>query len=291
MLPSSLKPVLMLHTAIFLLACNGLFAKLIPLPAWDMTQMRSVIAALAIGFFLRAGRQPYRLKNRRDYGINYLLGLLMGLHWVTFFYAMQISTVAIGMLSLSSYPIITVFLEALVNKRWPQKVDVLAASIVVLGVYLMVPEWHMGSNTAEGAIWGLLSAICFGLRNILLRHYLSQYPSATLMLHQLIIVGVSFTLFCDYSHVGDMSFKDWFFLLILGTVSTALAHSFLAATLRFFTAKSVALVGCIQPVIATLIAWMFLNEQPGWHIIVGGSVILAASVFETMKLSGPKEST
>ena len=72
-------------------------------------------------------------------------------------------------------------------------------------------------------------------------------------------------------------------LLLLGVVFTALPHSLLANSLRTISAKSVALIGCLQPVIGTVIAFLLINDQPSIQVIVGAVIVLVGAVSETIK--------
>ena len=100
-----------LYIAVFVLALNGLFSKLIPLDAVSITQLRSVLAIVFLFLFMVLRKKPYQLGSRYEYIGVYFIGCILGLHWITFYHSMQISTVAVGMLALFTYPIISVFLE------------------------------------------------------------------------------------------------------------------------------------------------------------------------------------
>ena len=106
-----------LYLAIFLLALTGLFAKLIPLDAISIIQLRGMVAAIGLALFSLLRKRILRLPGIRTYAGVYALGLLLGVHWVTFFHAMQVSSVAVGMLALFSYPMITILLEPLFTRR------------------------------------------------------------------------------------------------------------------------------------------------------------------------------
>ena len=103
--------------AIFLLAGNGYFAKGLVADTLALTFLRSVIAAFAIYLFVKIKGQSISLESRRDFIICGLACFLLGVHWLCFFYSMRISTVALGMTMLYTYPIITLWLEALILKK------------------------------------------------------------------------------------------------------------------------------------------------------------------------------
>ena len=63
------KSLVTLHLAVVLLGGTGLFSKIIPLNAIDITLGRSLFACLALCLFVRAGREHLRLERRLDYFI------------------------------------------------------------------------------------------------------------------------------------------------------------------------------------------------------------------------------
>ncbi len=96
-----------LHVAVLLFGLAGLFGKLLALPPPVIVFGRTTFATLALGlvWFLARPRGDAAPFPRRKTGWLVLSGALLALHWVTFFKAIQVSTVAVGLLSLSSFPL------------------------------------------------------------------------------------------------------------------------------------------------------------------------------------------
>jgi len=276
-----------LYISVLLLALNGLFSKLIPLDATSITQLRSVLAAITLLAFAVLRKRQYKLDNLQQYAGIYSIGALLGLHWICFFHAMQISTVAIGMLSLFTYPMITVLLEPFYNKQKILISDIIAAFIVLLGVYIMLGDkiTSFDSDAAQGVFWGVISAFLFSLRNVLQKYYYPEVSSDRLMMHQVVAVSIMLLMFVDYPSAMDLTVNDWLTLLLLGTISTAVAHTLLSYSLKHLAAKSVAMISCLQPFIATLFAWLILNEVPANSVLLGGSIIVSVALYESLKKS------
>jgi len=276
-----------LYASIILLALNGIFAKVIPLGAVTITQARSVVAALALFLWLLLQHSTLRIHSVKQFLGIYGLGVLLGLHWVSYFYAMQVSTVAIGMLSLFSYPVITVILEPLFKKHLPAPKDVIAATVVFLGILLMVSQnivaGQLSGGAIVGALWGVASAFLFSLRNTSQKYLFSHVNSVALMAHQMVAVGIILIPFIEFDALRAMPSQAWLMLLLLGCFSTALAHTFLSISLKRLKAKSVALISCTTPFVGTFLAWLVLNETPELMVYVGGFVILSVAVYETMR--------
>ncbi len=277
--------ILLLYLGLTLLSLNGLFAKLIPLDAFSMTQMRSVIAIGGFFLFCRAYKVPLRVSNARHLAGIYVLGLVMGVHWGTFFHAMQISTVAVGILALFSYPMITILLEPLFTHRRLEIRDLISGILVMFGLLIMV--WQdlglgLSGNILQGAAWGVLSALLFSLRNLCQKYFFAAIPSGTLMFHQLVAIALLFLPFVNLSATRSLNGQDWLLLVMLGLLGTAAAHTLYTVSLKVLAAKTVSLVGCMQPVVSILLAWVIIQEAPSLAVVIGGSIILLVAIAESV---------
>ncbi|MFL0798877.1 MAG: DMT family transporter [Agarilytica sp.] len=279
--------LLVLYASILLLALNGFFAKAIPLDATGITQMRSVVACIALFLLLLVQKSSFRLGSVREFIGVYALGVVLAVHWVTYFHAMQVSTVAIGMLALFSYPVITVLIEPIFKGLWPKPVDIFAACVVLFGVFLMVSEdvlaGELDNGAFLGAIWGVISAILFSLRNTTQKYAYPHVNSIALMAHQTLIVAVLLIPFIEFEALKNLNMNAWGMLILLGCLSTAMAHTFLSMSLKRLSAKTVGLISCNTPVFGAAIAWLVLGEVPSTMVYVGGVVILAVAAWETLK--------
>lgn len=272
--------LLAVHGAIVLMGVTALFSKWISLPALDITLWRSLFAAGALALFVLARGAPLGLAQRRDYAMAGLLGTLLALHWATYFHSMQVSSVAVGIIALHAFPVLTVFLEPLFHGEKPQGRDLAAGLLVLLGIYLLVPDFSFDNATLQGVLWGLLSALLYALRNVLQRRYFHATRASHSLLFQAVAVVIVLAPFAGAGGVA-IAPGQWLQLLMLGVFFTALPHTLFAHSLRFLRAKTASLVACLQVVYATLFAAVLLGEVPGWATVLGGVLVVGASVFET----------
>ncbi len=211
------KSLFALHFSSLLFGGTGLFAKLIDLPVIDITAVRTLIASAGLFILLKITKQRIALDSFRDYAIMLVQGILMGLHWVTFFYSIQISSVAVGMISLFTYPIITIFLEPLWRGQKPHLSDIMCGALVLFGVYLMVPEFSFDNTVTRGVCWGIFSAFMFSLRNVIQHNYLSEYRGDTSMMYQCFIAGICGMIFITPA-ACSINAMTWLKLVVLATV-------------------------------------------------------------------------
>lgn len=281
-MPHSKSAMWTLHLSVLLMGATGLFSQLIKLPAWDITGYRTAIAAVLVFAWLAWRERRIKLQSSRDYWRIIFLGLLLGAHWITFFHAMQVSSIAVGMISLYAYPVMTVFLEPWLKRTRLDWRDLVSGFVVLVGIYLLVPEFDFSNTTTQGVFWGLASAFVFALRNLLLGFWFSDQSAARAMSYQLLVIALVMLPVVIWSPYTPTPTDIWL-LLGLGLVFTGIAHTLFGYTLRFLKAKTVGLVACMQPVYAVIYEIIFLHTVPNLPTIIGGAIIVSAAIYESVR--------
>jgi len=261
--------------------CIALLANFLDLPTVDITFYRSVFAFFAIALYLLFKRQRFRLGLKKDYLMVIVLGVLLATHWVSYFHAMQISSVAVGVIALYTYPIITVFLEPLFHGEKPQLVDIFSSFAVLFGIYLIVPSFSLDDNVLLGILWGVFSALMMSLRNIMHRRYFSAHSASRALFYQAAVVALVLLPFME-TDIEMIETEQWWLLLLLGIVFTALPHTLFAHGLIHLKAKTASLIACVQVVYASVFAVLFLSESLSLNVVVGGAIIVSAAMFESL---------
>ncbi|WP_166109721.1 DMT family transporter [Pseudoalteromonas sp. Z9A5] len=278
------QSLLYLHIAVLLFGGTALFAKLIDLNAIDITVYRTAVAGIAILFMLYLQKKPIKLNKPKDYLIVLLLGIAVGIHWVTYFAGMQMAGITVGMLAFFSYPVVTVFLEPLFNKSRPKAKDIISAAVVILGIYLLVPSANLGDDVTMGIVMGVFSGLFFALRNITHKRYFSQYSGPQTMFYQTLVASIMLCAFIEVP-IYEVSNHDLTLILIAGVIFTATPHSLFAASLKHLSAATAGLIACLQPLYGTLLAIIIIHERPSLMTLVGGILIVSAACFETWSIT------
>lgn len=277
---NSFKGLLAVHSAVLIFGLTALFSKLISLTALEITLLRSIFAALIILSMFFWQKTSLRLSKTKDYGIVILLGVLLAVHWVTYFHAMQVSSIAVGVIALYTFPIITVFLEPLFHGEKPHIKDIISALTVLFGIYLLVPEFSLNNETTQGILWGVLSALFFALRNIIQGHYFKGYTARHSLFYQTLVTFIVLLPF-SFEVIPEVTTIQWGQLLILGVFFTAVPHTLFAFSLLNLKAKTVSLVACVQVVYATVFAALLLGEWSELSTVIGGLIVVSAAMYES----------
>ena len=103
--------LIILHIAVFLFGFSALFGKLILQDALVIVFGRTLIGAISLFSVLQYSKIKIFIKSKKDFYTLMIAGVLFAIHWFTFFKSIQLSTVAIGALTFSTYPVFVTFLE------------------------------------------------------------------------------------------------------------------------------------------------------------------------------------
>jgi drug/metabolite transporter (DMT)-like permease len=277
----SREGLLSVHGAVLIFSFTALFSKFISLPALEITIYRSLFAFVALAIYIAYKKQSYKLVSPSDYLVVGVLGILLAAHWVSYFYAMQVSSVAVGVIALYTYPVITVFLEPFFHGERPHIVDIMSSIAVLFGIYLIVPDFSLDNSVTIGVISGVFSAFMMALRNIMQRRYFSAYAASHALFYQTFVVVLVLYFFSD-TVVASIAESQWWLLLLLGVAFTALPHTLFANALLHLKAKTVSLIACVQVVYAAIFAAVILGEWLTWNVVAGGLIVLSAAMYESL---------
>ena len=275
------RNILELNLAMLLISTSGALGRYIDMPVPVTIAFRTMLAAVFLFLFCKWKKISFSIASKDRFII--LLGsILMGLHWITYFYALKMSNVAIGMLSLFTYPVITSFLEPIVLKIKFQKMHLLLGALVLLGIYFLVPDFSLENSYAKAVGIGVVSALCYSLRNLLMKTKVNSYNGSMLMWYQLLIVTV-FLLPALFVMDSSAITTQWPWILVLAIVTTAIGHTIFLFSLKKFSATTTSIISSIQPVYGILIGIVFLKEIPVLTTIIGGILILTSVVIESIR--------
>ncbi|HOI56472.1 MAG TPA: DMT family transporter [Phycisphaerae bacterium] len=275
--------LIQLNVAVLLWGGTAVFAKLIPLPASHITCLRSVVAAVALLAFMAATRTRFLPAQGRHYGMLLLLGLLMCLHWVTYFQALKVSTAAVAILSMQTYPVLTALVEPPVFGERIRKLDVAVAGMVFVGVAVMVPQISLSHATTQGILLGIVSGTFFMCRNLITRKYVREYSSSALMFWQVMVTAVLLAPLVIMKPEGLSAPRTLGLVALLGVAFTALPHTLHSASFRHLSGKTIGILGALLPLYGAITGYLVHGETVEPRTALGGAIILACVLFETVR--------
>lgn len=281
----NVKHLLQLNIAMMFISTSGVLGRFINMPPPLTIWWRSLFAIACLGAFIWWKKISISIATKDRFTI-LISGVFMGAHWVTYFYALKLSNVAIAMLSIFTYPIITVFLEPIFFRIKLEVKNVLLGLLVLVGIYFLSPKFDLESNLTQGVIFGIVSAVFYALRNIIMKKKIANYHGSMLMFHQMIVITLVLSPVLFF-YKTTASTNDWLGLGALALLTTTLGHTLFVVSMKHFSIGSASIMSSIQPVFGILFGVLFLSEIPSTNTIIGGSLIILTVVLKSIN-SGKK---
>lgn len=267
--------------SILFIGTSGPLGRMIHISPGPIIFFRSLIALILLFFIIWFSKKSFRLADTKKRKFLFLSGVLLAAHWITYFISLQLSTVAIAMLSMFVYPVITVMLEPFYLKKQFRLIQIPVALLALAGIYILMPAFDINNDNTLGILMGLLSAFFYAVRNLLLKKHATTEDGLVVILHQLLVVVILTIPFLFFQQVSFTTLKtEWYYLLFLGVVTTAMGHTFFVKSLNHFSVSTVSILSNFTPVVGILLGMAFLNETPSGNILLGGSLILITALLE-----------
>ena len=274
--------ILILNLGMLCISTSGPLGRFIPLPPPLIIWSRAFVAFLVLGAYCYWKKEKIRRGFVENRSTIIFSGTLLTLHWVTYFFALQWSGVAIGMLSMFTFPIITVFLEPLFFKTKFHPIHLIFGALILIGIYLLVPSFNYENVQTKGLFMGLFSALAYAFRNLIIKKNVQKFNGSLLMFYQMgITIILLFPVLMFYPL--DTFTTQIPYLLFLGLVTTAIGHTLFLNCLTYFTVSTASIMNSIQPIFGIIIAFFFLNETPPASSLIGGGIILITVVIESLR--------
>ncbi len=276
------KNLLLLLLATLFISTSGALGKYIDMSIPVIIWWRSIIASVLLFAFCRYKKISLKLKSKKEIILFIISGAFLATHWITYFYALKLSNVAIGMLSLFAYPILTAFLEPLFIKVKFDPIYILLGVMVLIGIYILAPEFSLESTHVKGILFGLASALFYAIRNIISKQLVTNYNGTAIMLYQIGIITIVLSPVLFFMDTSGIS-TQYPYIIILAVITTAIGHTMLVNSLKHFTVSTASIISSTQPILGIILAFIFLNEIPTWNTFFGGLIILSTVVIESIR--------
>ncbi len=272
-----------IHAAVLLFGLAGLFGKWLPLSPFFIVLGRVFFASFGLALILIISRQGFSVAPRRIYLVLLFLGFILSVHWVTFFQSIKVSSVAIGLLSYSTFPVFTTLLEPLFLKERMIKINLLFSLLCLFGVFLIIPSFHIDNVIFKGVLWGLLAGFTFSVLTIINRKLTQNLSPLRIAFYQDFFATI-FLLPFLFILRPSLQGRDILLLLILGTACTAVSHTLFIKGMKTIKAQTASIISSLEPVYGIVFAFLFLDEIPSLRTVAGGCIILLSQVLIIIKI-------
>ncbi|MFN0275153.1 MAG: DMT family transporter [Chitinophagales bacterium] len=293
MLPEQRRAYLILHICVFIWGFTAILGNLITLKETVLVWYRMGITSLSLMFLPILWKGMRRISFRAVLQLSGI-GVLVALHWITFYGSIKYSLASVALTCLATISLFTAFLEPLMLKSKFQMRQVLLALAILPAIYLL---FHFSGQYTLGIIMGLLSSLFASIFTILNKKVIVKYDAVSVTFVELgtgflfisIVLPVYFNFYPETVFLPTSS--DWIYLLILSIVCTSIPFVLSINTLRHLSAFTGNLAVNLEPVYGIIMASLLFKDhkQLDSGFYVGACIIIGAVFMEPLMMKRRSE--
>ena len=256
------KNQLHLHFLVFIAGFTAILGELISLEAIPLVWYRMLIASLLMFGFIKIKKISLMVSFKTILKF-FLAGIVIALHWITFFAAIKVSNISITLAMFSTGAFFASLIEPVFYKRKIIPYEIIFGLLVIAGVFMIM---QTEIKYLLGICLGIASALFSSLFAVINGKFVAQYNASTISFYEF-ISGVFFiSLYIAFSNDGfdaeffKLSKDDWLYLGILASVCTAYAFIASVYVMRYITPYSVVLTYNLEPIYGIFLALVFFPQ-------------------------------
>lgn len=278
------QSLICIHVAVLLFGFSALFARLINQSALVITGGRCVLSGAFLLIVVLAAKKNLRLNSRSDLFKAIAAGLFFGGHLFGYFQAIQLSTVAIGVITFATLPIFTALLEPLFFDEKLKRRTVYYALAMFLGILVTVPwgELEKSPGVVPGLLVGLAGTFAYAAMSILNRGLSTKYDTFVLVFYEHVTLGLIFIPLLWLIR-PIFSPQDLAWLLAAGLVVAVGGHYLFIRGLKLVKVSTAGIISGLETVYAIGFASLLLREIPTVNEIAGGLIVFAVAIHMTAR--------
>lgn len=272
------KNQLHLHFLVFIAGFTAILGELITLEAISLVWYRMTIAGVLMLMYLKLKKINLCVP-KKDLIKFFLAGIVIALHWITFFAAIKVSNISITLAMFSTGAFFASFIEPVFYNRKIIPYEIVFGLIVIAGVFLIM---QTELNYILGICLGISSALFSTLFAVLNGKFVAKYNASVISFYEFIsgVLFISIFLWISpngfHSDFFNLSISDWGYLAILASICTAYAFIASVYVMKYITPYSVVLTYNLEPIYGIVLALILFpkSETMSPLFYVGAALII-----------------
>lgn len=283
MLNDKLKNYLHLHVLVFIAGFTAILGKLISIEAVSLVWYRMIIASVLMFIYIKIAKVNISVDRRSLFRFAFA-GVIIALHWITFFGAIDVSNVSIALAMFSTGAFFASFIEPIIYKRKIIWYEIIFGIIVIVGIYIILQS---EMKYIYGILLGISSAFFSSLFAVLNGKFLEKHSATKISFYEFLSGVIFISIFIAFFGNGfsaayfNLSASDFGYLFILASVCTTYAFIASIYVMRYISPYTVVLTYNLEPIYGIILALLIFPETekmaPNFYygaFIILGTVLL-----------------
>ena len=273
----NLKSYLNLHLIVFIWGFTAILGALITIDADFLVWYRMLFAALFLGTFLLIKKIPFEISFSAVLKLIFV-GLLIALHWVTFFESIKVATVSITLSVFSLGAFIASILEPIFYGRKVLWYEVFFGLVIIAGLALIL---QVEINYLHGMLLALVSIVLGVVFTLFNGKLIAHHEPSVIAFYEFLAGFLFISIYFLFKGSFTMeSFvltpKNWLLILLLASICTAYAFTASVKVMRRLSPYTVMLTTNLEPVYGIVLAYFIIGgkEKMSAEFYIGALIIV-----------------
>ena len=293
---NNLKHYLHLHFLVFIAGFTAILGEAISLGSIALVWHRMLIAFVLTFLFLIFRKYDFKI-NLRDFFNFSLAGIIIALHWITFFEAIEQSNISITLAMFSTGAFFASLLEPIFFKRKIKPLEIILGCVVICGVFIILKA---NINSFVGVLLGIVSALLASLFSVFNGKLVQKNNPFLISFYEFFSGVVFILLYLILSdNVSDLTISslfsyDYLYVFILGSICTAYAFIASIYILKFLSPYTLVLTYNLEPVYGILLAIFIFpdTEKMEFSFYIGTLIIISTIIINSiLKIKNNKKTS
>jgi drug/metabolite transporter (DMT)-like permease len=283
---NNLKHYLHLHFLVFIAGFTAILGEVISIGSIALVWHRMFIALLLTFLFLiyKGYNLIINKKNLLRFSI---AGIIIALHWITFFEAIEQSNISITLAMFSTGAFFASLLEPIFFKRKVRPVEIILGFLVICGVFIIL---NANINSFIGVVLGITSALLASLFSVLNGKLVQKNNPVVISFYEFLSGVIFILLYLIFSgNLAELTITslisyDYLYIFILGSICTAYAFIASVHILKYLSPYTLVLTYNLEPVYGILLAIFIFpeTEKMEFSFYVGTLIILSTIIINSI---------
>jgi drug/metabolite transporter (DMT)-like permease len=282
-LKATLTDYFKLHFIVFLFGFTAILGKLVSLPSVEMVFYRTILAAGGMAVLIIITKGSFVLPTQKDFWKLILTGLIVALHWLTFFGSGRVSNPSVSLVGFATCSFWAALIEPIAKRKKIRPMEVGLGIAVLIGLYVI---FSFDFHYVLGLLLGIASGLTAAIFSVINSKLVARISSYAITFYEMVAACFGIIIFFPFYKIyfsdGTLhlipSKADWFYLLLLGWVCSVYAYSQMIDLSKKLSVFFIQLALNLEPVYGIGLALIIFGKQEvmGWNFYAGTAIILTA---------------
>jgi drug/metabolite transporter (DMT)-like permease len=273
----NLDQYLHLHFIVLIFGFTGILGKLISFPAQYLVFYRLLFTIPILFLIIKFKKQTIKV-TRKELIQFLLVGIIVGMHWITFFHSIKVSNVSVALSCLASSTLFVGILEPLFHRQKISWLEIVMGILVLVTLSIML---GFEITYIKGALFGVTSAFLAGTFNVINKRFSGTKSPLSLTFYELIGALIPVIIVILWNQPTWNTFpipqnRDLLWLILLASICTAYPFAAIVQLMKTLSAYTVTLAINFEPIYAIILAFFIFgdSEKMGTPFYIGVAVVM-----------------